>query len=267
MANLHPWSIDGRFLDFIQHVNVPPSKIWPYLTTEDGLRQWMGVSIGQVPNIVGASFFIGWEIDGIDASKTKYGYLGTVERWQEERLLALNWILPHSGAMTRLSIQIQPSFATYGEDSLAESDIWLIHSGFPGNGIALHEYDGHHRHWRQHIGRLAALLENRPPKPAPYALAGLKFVGGAPGIGLLVSGVAVDGPAARAGVKEGDIIRSVDGRELTALDDFHDWIDELAPGDQGQLDLGDRVVSIVLGGTDEVRGGVKVRHGGKWERI
>ena len=113
-------------------------------------------------------------------------------------------------------------------------------------GRGLHEYDGADRHWRQAAGELAAYLEKRPGKPVPRAIAGLLFVGGAPGRGLLVRDAVVDGPAFVAGIRGGDRILSVNGHELGALDQFHDWIDYCEPGDVGEFVLQNRRVEVTL---------------------
>ena len=43
--------------------------------------------------------------------------------------------------------------------------------------------------------------------------------------GLLVRGVVEDGPAARAGVREGDLLVAAEGRALATVDDLHDVLD------------------------------------------
>ena len=267
MANLHPWPRTVNTIDFIQHINVAPSVIWPYLVEQEKLGTWLDVSKATVPREIGAPFFMGWEVIGFEGGPMDYGYRGTVERYEEEKLLALNWILPKSGDTTYLSIQLQQSFATFGEDAQEESDLWLIHSGFSESGLGLHEFDGHHRHWRQSLGRLAAQLEDRPPRPKPYTLAGLKLVGGAPNIGILIDDVANDSPGSRAGIRAGDIVRSINGRPMPSLDDFHDWIDETVPGDVGVFDLGDRTTELTVAASDEVRENVYFKQDGKWVRI
>lgn len=62
--------------------------------------------------------------------------------------------------------------------------------------------------------------------------------------GLLVRGVQDDSPASRAGLRQGDLIVGVAGREVTKLEDLHSALDELAGG--GSVTL--RVVRA----TDEV---------------
>jgi serine protease Do len=61
--------------------------------------------------------------------------------------------------------------------------------------------------------------------------------------GLLVSGVAEDSPAARAGLARGDVVVAASGRPVTALDDLHAAVDA----------AGDAPVAIeLLRGTDRV---------------
>ncbi len=62
--------------------------------------------------------------------------------------------------------------------------------------------------------------------------------------GVLVRGVADDGPAAVAGITEGDLIIKVGDREVAEVDDLHDAL-EAAPA-------GESVAVTVLRGTDEI---------------
>jgi serine protease Do len=49
--------------------------------------------------------------------------------------------------------------------------------------------------------------------------------------GVLVRGVADDGPAAAAGIAEGDLIVNVAGRDISEVDDLHDALDAATPGE------------------------------------
>jgi putative serine protease PepD len=51
--------------------------------------------------------------------------------------------------------------------------------------------------------------------------------------GLLVRGVKEGGPAARSGVREGDLLTQAGGRELTSADDLFDVLDSAG----AQLDI------------------------------
>lgn len=48
--------------------------------------------------------------------------------------------------------------------------------------------------------------------------------------GLLVRGVVENGPAANAGIREGDLLVEADGRPLLSADDLHAVLDAVAPG-------------------------------------
>jgi uncharacterized protein YndB with AHSA1/START domain len=264
MANLHPWPRQGNTVDFIQHVQVGAERVWQAFTTEDGLKQWLRVTDAGIPLEPGADFSFSWETRGRASGQTRHGYSGRVAKVVAPRLLALEWRLPFSKVTTYFSVQIQPSFALFGEDRGPECDIWIIHSGFPSEGTGLFEFDGHFRHWRQAIGDLAAWLEDRPGKPTPYALAGLQFVGGAPREGILVYDVIEGSPADQAGIRPGDIIRSVDGHPMAALDDFHDWIDERHPGESGVFALADRSVKVTVESVEDARNRFLIRRGEEW---
>jgi uncharacterized protein YndB with AHSA1/START domain len=264
VANLHPWPKRGNCLDFVQHVRATPDRIWRSLTCEEDLQRWLRVTTAEIPETPGAPFALNWETRGHAQSRVTRRKSGFVKAYVPGKLLALEWILPVSQVTTHLSIQIQRSFALFGESCDSECDVWLIHSGFPEEGVGLFEFDGHHRHWRQDIGTLAALLENRRGKPTPYSLAGISFVGGAPDVGLLVCDVFVGSPAHVAGIRTGDIIRAVDGQKLHSLDDFHDWIDDRRPGETGRFTLGDREVDVTVEGIEEARKRLVIRRGGAW---
>lgn len=62
--------------------------------------------------------------------------------------------------------------------------------------------------------------------------------------GVLVRGVSPDGPADGAGIREGDLIVQVDGRQIADVDDLHDALDA-APEDK-------EFRVVLLRGTDEV---------------
>ena len=267
MANLHPWDREGNTIDFVQHIRASPERVWDAITTTDGLQRWLRVTSTEIPSVPGASFHLTWEARGCVSRCVTRRQVGFVKTFVPPRLLALEWTLPQSGVTTFLSLQIQTSFALFGESRVGECDIWLIHSSFPTHGLGLFEFDGHFRHWRQDIGDLAAWLEARPGKPTPYARAGLQFVGGAPGIGLLVSDVVSGSPAHKAGIKSGDIIRAVDDRVLHSLDDFHDWIDERRPGESGEFALTDRVVNVTVESAEQARDRLLIRSGERWSPV
>jgi S1-C subfamily serine protease len=70
--------------------------------------------------------------------------------------------------------------------------------------------------------------------------------------GLLVRGVADDSPAAASGLRRGDLIVAVAGREVASADDLFEALDRAGPGGTLQLAVvrGDeeRSVSVSLTG-------------------
>jgi uncharacterized protein YndB with AHSA1/START domain len=264
VANLHPWPRQGNCIDFVQHIRADRSAIWDCLTTEDGLRRWLRNSTGHIPVTNGASFALKWETRGKASGLQTFSYEGQVNLAIPPKLLAVEFILPCSRVTTCLSFQIQASFNLFGSSQSDESDLWLIHSGFPQAGLGLFEYDGFFRHWRQDIGALAAHLEGRPRKPDPYGLVGLQFVGGAPGVGLLVADAIVGSPAQHAGIKTGDIINAVDGVPLASLDDFHDWIDNRSPGETGVLSVNGQETLVEIEDVKVARQRFAIRHNTEW---
>lgn len=266
MANMHPWPRVGLAVDFVQHVSVSPQEVWDAFVNEDQLRKWLRVTSAEIPLVAGERYHLTTEVKGrgIDRVRVIEGKVAAVI---PNRLLALEWKLLYAGEPTCFSLQIQQSFAMFGKECGAECDIWITHSGFPESGKGLFEYDGYSRHWRQAIGELAAYLEHRPGKPAPYCLVGLQFVGGAQNVGLLVASTVAESPADAAGIRPGDIIESVDGTPLHSLDDFHDWIDVRQPGESGLFQLQDRQVRVTTESVETARERLLVRQGDSWVKV
>ena len=266
MANLHPWPRQGLTIDFMQHVRVDAGRVWKAFITEADLQRWLGVTHGVVPPAEGEPFSLQWVSQGRASGETTHGNSGTIHRVTPERLLALEWKLRFVDVTTQFSVQLQPSFIEYGFDRGPECDIWIIHSGFPTEGPGLFEYDGMFRHWRQAIDNLVAWLEDRPARATTYAVAGMEFVGGAQDEGVLVADVVVEGPAHRAGVRPGDLIRSIDGQQLHAVDDFHDWVAAQSPGDSGTFVLADgRTVTVTVESVEAVLERFRIQHGDRWD--
>jgi S1-C subfamily serine protease len=69
--------------------------------------------------------------------------------------------------------------------------------------------------------------------------------------GLLVRGVAEDGPAARAGVEHGDLIVGVGGKTIAGIDDLYEQLDRASSGERLELELvrgtDERNVEVTLG--------------------
>ncbi len=74
------------------------------------------------------------------------------------------------------------------------------------------------------------------PSPPPPAAGGRRVSFGSvpdfsfPGPGIRLSGVTPDSPAAQAGLKEGDVLLRIDGREIADLRGFSDILKTLTPG-------------------------------------
>jgi serine protease Do len=102
-------------------------------------------------------------------------------------------------------------------------------------------------------GRIEALARGESPEPVRLGVAITpsrmarrmrEAVGLPPRDGLLVAGVEDDGPAARAGVRRGDLIVAAGGRPVADADELHAALEALADG--GTLAL------TVVRGVDEV---------------
>jgi S1-C subfamily serine protease len=70
--------------------------------------------------------------------------------------------------------------------------------------------------------------------------------------GAIVLGLTGDGPAAAAGIQEGDVIIGIDGRSVSSRDDLEPILEALRPGDTVTVELvgsgGDRrTVDVTLG--------------------
>ncbi|MEO3790425.1 PDZ domain-containing protein [Nonomuraea sp. B10E15] len=242
--DLHPWDRRGRTIDFIRSIRASQDEIWERLSTPAGIKSWLRMSEVELELKEGGAFRFALHTQGRADVAASHEIVGRVKEAVPGWLLALEYPLPASGVWTDLSFQLRPSYPVFHQDYPVECDLWLTHSGFPHEGLGLFEFDGHHRHWRQRVLDLAVDVEGRPPLPRPSCLSGLQFVGGATGIGLLVSQAIKGSPADVAGIREGDVLVSVNGIRMNALDDFHDWIDECEPGDVGEVRLQDRTVRL-----------------------
>jgi hypothetical protein len=164
----------------------------------------------------------------------------------------LEWPLQGVGDTT-VEFHVTPAF--YGlEREYGGTDLRVVHSGIPEDALGAFEFDGHNRHWRQGVGELASVLEERPGKPRPGAVAGIVFVGGSKGHGLLVRDVIIGSPASEAGIRPGDLLTAVADRPMGSLDNFHDWVDERRPGDAAAFRLSGRTVQVTLRSPEEVAG-------------
>jgi uncharacterized protein YndB with AHSA1/START domain len=268
MADLHPWPRPHRTIDFMQHVRAGTERVWRALTTESELQSWLGATHANMPQTVGEPFMLEWVTQGRVSGETTHGWYGRVHTVIPERLLALDFKLRFTDCTTQFSVQLQPSFMEYGFDRGAECDIWIIQSGFPTEGTGLFEYDGLLRHWRQSVDNLVAALEDRPAKGRPYAIAGMEFVGGARDQGVLVADVVIDGPADKAGIQPGDIIVAIDGRQLHAVDDFHDWVAAQRHGDSGTFEIAGRgEVTLTVESIEVALARFRIQQGDRWEAL
>ncbi len=263
----HPWDRRGRTIDFIRNVRATRQTVWDTLTTPSKIMRWMRMSEVTLPLQVGADVEFVLRTTGRLHGEDRGVIRARVKAVETPVLLALEYQLPASGVWTDLSFQVQQSFALFGQDHGHECDVWLVHSGFPSEGVGLFEHDGHLRHWRQQLGEMAALIEDRPGKPTPYSLAGLQFVGGAYGVGILVANAVSGSPADRAGIAPGDVIVAIDGHRVYALDDFHDWIDERMPGESGVFTLQDRTVEVTVESVEDARQRFLISQGEKWVSV
>ena len=66
-----------------------------------------------------------------------------------------------------------------------------------------------------------------------------------PGPGVKVTGLVPDSPAAKAGVKDGDILLRIDGKDVTNLQEFSNILRTLSPGQ--------RVPVVLRRGTQDVK--------------
>jgi putative serine protease PepD len=86
---------------------------------------------------------------------------------------------------------------------------------------------------------------------ATHAYLGVSLGDAVSDAGATVGGVTADGPAARAGLREGDVVTAVDGEAVEGSEDVTSAVDAQAPGDTVQLtvrrDGETRQVTVELG--------------------
>jgi len=266
MANLHPWPRRGHTIEFFGHIHTSPAHVWRAFTDEAFMQEWLMVSRADMPLVPGAEFSVIWEARGRASGKKTHGYGGMVKEVIVEELLALEWVLPLSRTTTYFSLQIQTPRWLDEASRESQCDIWIIHSGFPVDGVGLFEFDGHRHRLRENISDLQAMAEGRYRRPTPTTIAGVNLAGGAVDRGVLVDDVMVGSPADEAGIRPGEIIHAIDGRQLHSVDDFHRWRDARKPDERGVLTVGDREVTITMRGFQDARERFSVRQNDDWIR-
>lgn len=75
------------------------------------------------------------------------------------------------------------------------------------------------------------------PRPFETSPAFLRAQFGYVGFGVRVPGVVADGPAARGGLRPGDIIRTIDGQRITGIEMLRSVISTMSAGDSAQIEL------------------------------
>jgi serine protease Do len=84
----------------------------------------------------------------------------------------------------------------------------------------------------------------RPDRPRTYV--------GARGVddpeGCRISAIEQDSPADRAGLRVGDVVRRIEGRDIKVAASFRRWVDESRPGETLKLEIerGDQALSVLL---------------------
>jgi serine protease Do len=80
--------------------------------------------------------------------------------------------------------------------------------------------------------------------PLPQSYVGADGVDGSPGCRLSI--VEKDSPAAKAGLKVGDVVLKIEGRQLLGSSSFRRWVDESSPGETLNLAVkrGNKVLSL-----------------------
>ena len=88
------------------------------------------------------------------------------------------------------------------------------------------------------------LVESTKPAEPARAYAGVSGVDDGPGFRL--TAIAPNGPGSKAGLKVGDVVRKVDGREVVVSASFLRWLTEAEPGDTLSLEIkrGEQVLSL-----------------------
>ena len=101
-------------------LHVPPSNVWRWIATQEGLRQWISADIEIDLRVGGAYRFLGPD--------HKTWISGTVLELVPEKSLILSWLEEDSGWINpaRLVIALAPT--------AAGTQVSVIHDGFEGIG-------------------------------------------------------------------------------------------------------------------------------------
>lgn len=215
-----------------------PADLWELMFNVDAATSWLGVAGYIMPERIGAPFC--WLFD--PGGPTPTAFVGRIEDLERTRRVAMSWELASCDANTLLTWE----FNDHGEGGTL---LELRHADFPATGLGPFEHDGYAHHWGHILDGLEAYAHGSPRDTLHRhgAMIGLIPVGAVAGQGLLVKEIIRNTPAERAGLRPGDLIRSVSGTDIHCFDDWDEWIDARLPGDVARLKLADREIEVVLG--------------------
>jgi len=206
-------------------VRASAEYVWELWTDRSALASWLFVDAGESRLEEGNEFR--WT--ATLRTDRPMIFTGTVLQAKRARHLRLSWDLDVSGTTSTVDIEIKP----LGDDA----EVAITHDGLPESDLGLFEANGFSYYWPDHLDRLAAHAERRAPSHHHELHIGPHFVGGHPALGLLVRGVAVGSPAYVAGMRAGDILRTLDGVPVREIPDCDQWLMSRAYGDVASFGL------------------------------
>jgi len=207
-------------------VQAPPAELWSLWTDPSRMRDWLPVSSAFGPPAPGRAFR--W--DALAPFVEPVSTTGRVRRMEPDRLLELELDLRFAPGPSTVAVELTPA----GADA---SVIEVRHTGLPEDDLGLFETNGYGHYWRQHLESLTACAERRANDHHHPFHVGVYYVGGHPAVGVLVGGVVRDSPVHAAGLRAGDVVRSVDGVEVRSIVEFDDWLDAATPGSTARFAL------------------------------
>lgn len=204
-----------------------PEELWSLWTNPSRMQAWLPVSSSGGPLEVGTRFC--WQ--ALAPFVVPVRTTGRVRRLEPVRALELDLDLRFSPTPSIVTVEFTRTAGSGG--TLVE----IRHENLPEDDIGLFETNGYGHYWNQHLESLTACAERRPSDHHHPFHIGVYFVGGHPGMGVLVGGVVRGSIAHQAGLLVGDVIRQIDGVPVRSIVEFDTWLDAAAPGSTAAFSL------------------------------
>jgi uncharacterized protein YndB with AHSA1/START domain len=217
-------------------IDAGAEQIWKAWTERESLRAWLFVDATPAALEPEATFC--WTA-ALPTDRPMV-FQGSVLEADPCRRLRLAWELDISATVSELTVEL----VSRGPE---QTEVAIDHRGLSDSDLGRFETNGFQHYWPEHLDRLAAHLESRQPAHHhDEIVSGPHFVGGHEALGLLVRAVGLGSPAFQAGMRSGDILRSVDATPVRCIADYDDWLCQRSYGEVVTFGLARGACSVRL---------------------